>query len=33
MGETSHYDYVCNSVESGCTPIGIGLQRPVVLVF
>lgn len=29
-GETSHYDYVCNAVERGCTKLQIETGRPVV---
>ena len=29
-GETSHYDYVCNSVERGCTELQMSYGRPVV---
>lgn len=29
-GETSHYDYVCNSVERGCTMLQVEYGRPVV---
>ncbi len=28
-GETSHYDYVCNAVERGCTELALKYQRPV----
>ena len=28
-GETSHYDYVCNSVERGCTELQLRMKRPV----
>lgn len=28
-GETSHYDYVCNSVERGCTELQLRYQKPV----
>lgn len=28
-GETSHYDYVCNAVERGCTEIQLKTKRPV----
>ncbi len=28
-GETSHYDYVCNAVERGCSEIALKYQRPV----
>lgn len=29
-GETSHYDYVCNSVERGCTEVMLRMKKPVV---
>lgn len=29
-GETSHYDYVCNSVERGCSEVMLQTKRPVV---
>jgi len=29
-GETSHYDYVCNAVERGCTDLQIKYGKPVV---
>lgn len=29
-GETSHYDYVCNSVERGCTQVMLQTKKPVV---
>ena len=29
-GETSHYDYVCSSVESGCTRLALDYKRPVI---
>ncbi len=29
-GETSHYDYVCNAVERGCTEVQLEFSRPVV---
>ncbi len=28
-GETSHYDYVCNSVERGCSQLMLDFGRPV----
>lgn len=28
-GETSHYDYVCNSVERGCTELMLRTGKPV----
>lgn len=28
-GETSHYDYVCNSVERGCSELSLTVGRPV----
>lgn len=28
-GETSHYDYVCNAVERGCTEVQLKSKRPV----
>lgn len=29
-GETSHYDYVCNAVERGCTQVMLETKKPVV---
>lgn len=29
-GETSHYDYVCNSVERGCSEVMLKTKKPVV---
>lgn len=29
-GETSHYDYVCNSVERGCTQLNLEMGKPVI---
>lgn len=29
-GETSHYDYVCNSVERGCSQVMLQTKKPVV---
>ena len=29
-GETTHYEYVCNSVERGCTQLALDFGRPVV---
>ena len=29
-GETSHYDYVCNAVERGCTEVMLKTKKPVV---
>ena len=29
-GETSHYDYVCNAVERGCSDLQLRFGRPVV---
>ncbi len=29
-GETSHYDYVCNSVERGCSEVMLQTKKPVV---
>lgn len=29
-GETTHYDYVCNSVERGCTQVMLQTKKPVV---
>lgn len=29
-GETSHYDYVCNAVERGCTEVMLRMKKPVV---
>lgn len=28
-GETTHYDYVCNAVERGCSQIMLEFQRPI----
>lgn len=28
-GETSHYDYVCNSVERGCSQLQLEFNKPV----
>lgn len=28
-GETSHYDYVCNSVERGCSELQLKFKKPV----
>lgn len=28
-GETTHYDYVCNAVETGCSQIQLKTKRPV----
>lgn len=28
-GETSHYDYVCNAVERGCTQLALETGKPV----
>jgi 6,7-dimethyl-8-ribityllumazine synthase len=28
-GETSHYDFVCNSVERGCTQLALDYKKPV----
>lgn len=28
-GETSHYDYVCNSVERGCSDLALAYDKPV----
>ena len=28
-GETSHYDYVCNAVERGCSEIQLRLKKPI----
>jgi len=28
-GETSHYDYVCNSVERGCSQLALEYKKPV----
>jgi 6,7-dimethyl-8-ribityllumazine synthase len=28
-GETSHYDYVCNAVERGCSEVQLKLNKPV----
>ncbi len=29
-GETTHYDYVCNSVERGCSQVMLNFKKPVV---
>jgi 6,7-dimethyl-8-ribityllumazine synthase len=29
-GETTHYDYVCNSVERGCSQVMLQTKKPVV---
>ncbi len=29
-GETTHYDYVCNSVERGCSQLMLEMNKPVV---
>ncbi len=29
-GETSHYDYVCNAVERGCSQLQLEFTKPVV---
>ena len=29
-GETAHFDYVCNSVERGCTQLALEFGRPVI---
>lgn len=29
-GETTHYDYVCNSVERGCSEVMLRTKKPVV---
>lgn len=29
-GETSHYDYVCNAVERGCSDVQLEFTKPVV---
>lgn len=29
-GETTHYDYVCNSVERGCSQLMVDYKKPVV---
>jgi 6,7-dimethyl-8-ribityllumazine synthase len=28
-GETSHYDYVCNAVERGCSELALAYDKPV----
>ena len=28
-GETSHYDYVCNAVERGCSEVALKFSKPV----
>lgn len=30
QGDTKHFDYVCNSVERGCTQVMLETQRPVI---
>ena len=30
QGDTKHFDYVCNSVERGCTQVMLESQRPVI---
>lgn len=30
QGETKHFDYVCNSVERGCTELQLKVKKPVV---
>jgi 6,7-dimethyl-8-ribityllumazine synthase len=30
LGETSHYDYVCNAVERGCSQVMLESKKPVV---
>ena len=30
QGDTKHFDYVCNSVERGCTQVMLETKRPVV---
>jgi 6,7-dimethyl-8-ribityllumazine synthase len=30
QGETKHFDYVCNSVESGCTRVMLDTKKPVI---
>ena len=29
-GETTHYDYVCNSVERGCSQLSLTEEKPVI---
>lgn len=29
-GETTHYDYVCNSVERGCSQLMLDTKKPVI---
>lgn len=29
-GETTHYDYVCNSVERGCSQVMLQTKKPVI---
>jgi 6,7-dimethyl-8-ribityllumazine synthase len=29
-GETTHYDYVCNSVERGCSQLALDTGKPVI---
>ncbi len=28
-GETSHYDYVCNAVERGCSELQLKFHKPI----
>lgn len=30
QGDTKHFDYVCNSVERGCTSVMLATKKPVV---
>jgi len=30
QGDTKHFDYVCNSVESGCTRVMLDTKKPVI---
>lgn len=30
QGDTKHFDYVCNSVESGCTRVMLDMKKPVI---
>jgi 6,7-dimethyl-8-ribityllumazine synthase len=30
QGDTKHFDYVCNAVESGCTRVMLDTKKPVV---
>jgi len=30
QGDTKHFDYVCNSVERGCTQVALETKKPVI---